>query len=327
MEPVRYEPVAFAEVPGWPPPDAWPALVAFRRSCTTVPQVAALVGRDWRGACGEAESRTRAAADTAAAHSFFNRFFEPHRVIGPDGADGLFTGYYEPELRAARTKRPGFGVPIYGPPPRVDGPLPARAEIEMGAAGADWPVLFWAADPVDVFTLHIQGSGRLHLAEGGSTRIAYAGNNGHDYIAIGKLMRERQIVTPERTDMPTIRAWLRANHAAGAALMRENPRFIFFREIGDHDGPVGQGGVKLTAMTSLAVDPRFIPLGAPVWIDTNWPRDPAKKLRILAVAQDTGAAIKGPVRGDLFWGGGEEALGQAGIMAERGRYFVLLPRS
>lgn len=322
----RYEPVPFAELRGWPPVDPRPALRAFGRSCKQLTAAASL-GRDWRAACAEAEELTvTAAADAPIIQGFFGRAFEPHRVIGPDGPNGLFTGYYEPELRAARSKRPGYEVPIYAPPPGSSEKLPARAEIESGIVAKDWTVLFWAADPVDVFTLHIQGSGRLALAEGGFTRIAFAGHNGYDYVAIGRIMRERHLLPPERSDMPAIRAWLRANPAAGLALMRENPRFIFFRELGDRGGPVGQSGVALTPMVSLAVDPRFIPLGALLWLDSNWPGAAARPLRTLTVAQDTGGAINGAVRGDLFWGTGESALAQAGIMSERGRYYLLLPR-
>ncbi len=323
---VRYEPVAFDQLPGWPPADPSSALRAFSRSCTQLVASEAL-GHDWRAACLEAEALAGGGAvENATNQEFFTRSFQPHRVIGADGADGLFTGYYEPELHAARRKRRGYAVPIYAPPTVRSGTLASRAEIETTGVAQDWPILFWAADPVDVFTLHVQGSGRIHLAEGGRTRVAFAGHNGQEYVAIGRLMRERRLLPPDRIDMLAIRAWLRANPAAGAALMRETPRFVFFREIGDCDGPVGQSGVPLTPMVSLAVDPRFVPLGAPLWLDSNWPRSPDRPLRLLTVAQDTGGAITGAVRGDLFWGVGEAGLAQAGLMAERGRYFLLLPR-
>jgi membrane-bound lytic murein transglycosylase A len=265
----------------------------------------------------------------AAARAFFEAHFVPHRVVGRDGAQGLFTGYYEPRLDASRKKRPGFAVPIYAKPPdaREGATLPTRAEIENGTAGAGWTVLFWAADPIDVFFLHVQGSGRLVLAEGGFARVSYAGNNGHGYVAIGRLMRERGLLPEGGVSMQAIRAWLRANPEAGRALMQENPRYIFFAEIPEGDGPKGQQGVPLTEFASLAVDPAFIPMGLPLWLDTNWPAEKEKPMRLLVVAQDTGSAIRGAVRGDIFFGGGRDAPELAGRMAERGRYFLLLPKT
>jgi membrane-bound lytic murein transglycosylase A len=268
------------------------------------------------------------ATDAASARQFFEAHFTPYRVEGPKGPEGLFTGYYEPQLDAARKKRAGFGVPIYALPPEAKpgAVLATRADIENGKAANGWRVLFWAKDPVDVFTLHIQGSGRAVLEEGGFARIAYAGNNGHGYVAIGRLMRERGLLAEGGANMPAIQAWLRANPEAGRALMQENPRFIFFREIPDADGTKGQFGVKLMPLASLAVDPAFIPLGLPLWLDTTWPVEKDKPMRMLVVAQDTGAAIKGPVRGDVFFGGGRPAALHAGHMAQRGRYFLLLPK-
>jgi membrane-bound lytic murein transglycosylase A len=333
--PVRYQPVSFAELPGWAEADPREALKAFRLSCRS-PSIAdarAPVPIDaaaFRTALAQA-CRIAAAAeetDSASARRFFEEHFAPHRVLGPDGPEGLFTGYYEPRLDASRKKRAGFDVPIYGLPPeaKAGAVLAARAEIENGDAGKGWPVLFWAKDPVDVFTLHIQGSGRIVLADGGFARVSYAGNNGHGYVAIGRLMRERNLLPADGTNMPAIQAWLRANSEAGRALMQENPRFIFFREGPDEGGTKGQLGTKLSALASLAVDPAFIPLGLPLWLDTNWPAEKANPMRLLVVAQDTGAAIKGAVRGDMFFGHDRNAAHQAGHMAERGRYFLLLPK-
>jgi membrane-bound lytic murein transglycosylase A len=267
--------------------------------------------------------------DAASARLFFEAQFTPYRVLGPDGPEGLFTGYYEPRFDASRRKRAGFAVPIYGMPKdaKPGTVLAARAEIENGDAAKSWPVLFWAKDPVDVFTLHIQGSGRIALEDGGFARVSYAGNNGHGYVALGRVMRERKLLPADGTNMPAIQAWLRANPEAGRALMQENPRFIFFREVPDEGGTKGQLGAKLTELASLAVDPAFIPMGLPLWLDTNWPAEKTKPMRLLVVAQDTGTAIKGPVRGDVYFGHGRLAPYQAGHMAERGRYFLLLPKS
>ena len=340
--PVRYIPVSFADLPDWPGADPRPALEAFRKSCSAanaagahahstslsgapLPVDAATLLTAWKAVCTAAAFAET--PDASSARVFFERHFTPHRVLGPDGPQGLFTGYYEPVLRAARRKRDGYSVPIHAKPAETkDGVILAnRAEIETSAP-ANWPVLFWAADPVDVFTLHVQGSGRLELAEGGYARVGYAGNNGHGYVAIGRLMRERGLLPADGVNMPAIQAWLRANPDAGRALMQENPRYIFFREVPDREGTRGQQGVPLTEMASLAVDPAFIPMGLPLWLVTNWPAEKEKPLRELVVAQDTGAAIKGSVRGDIFFGSGRLAPHYAGHMAERGSYYLLLPR-
>jgi membrane-bound lytic murein transglycosylase A len=334
--PVRYIPASFADLPGWQDADPRLALQALGLGCESpsglpastapVPMKAAALGATMASVCRAASEAD--ALDDGAARRFFEAHFTPYRVHGPDGAEGLFTGYYEPRLDAARTKRGGYAVPIHGLPPgaKAGAALPARADIENGAAGRRWPVLFWARDPVDVFTLHIQGSGRLALPDGRFARVAYAGNNGRGYVAIGRLMKERGLLPADGVDMPAIQAWLRANPAAGRALMQENPRYIFFRQVHDAAGTRGQLGVKLTAHASLAVDPAFVPLGLPLWLDTNWPADRAKPMRLLVVAQDTGGAIKGPVRGDIFFGSDRGAGLDAGRMAERGRYFLLLPK-
>ena len=332
--PIRYLPATFADLPGWQDADPRSALEAFRLGCKApfrapgapLPIDAAALGQAFAKACGAAAAAET--PDTASARRFFEAQFTPYRVLGPDGPEGLFTGYYEPRLDASRRKRAGYAVPIYALPPDAKGGavLAARAEIENGDAAKTWRVLFWAKDPVDVFTLHVQGSGRLELAEGGFVRVAYAGNNGHGYVAIGRLMRERGLLPADGVNMPAIQAWLRANPEAGRALVQENPRYIFFREVPDAEGTKGQLGVRLTELASLAVDPAFIPMGLPLWLDTNWPAEKQRKLRELVIAQDTGAAIKGPVRGDIFFGSGRQALHYAGHMAERGRYFLLLPK-
>jgi len=333
--PVSFEAASFSDLAGWREGDPRPGLTAFRRGCPraaairpplALPIDAETLKARLAKACAEAESL--AAADAAAVRGFFERRFAPYRVLGPNGPEGLFTGYYEPELRASRRKHGGYTVPIHGLPPGANGGavLASRAEIETGAAGRDWPVLFWAADAVDVFTLHIQGSGRLKLDDGRYARVAYAGNNGHGYVAIGRLLRERNVLPEGGAAMPDIRAWMRANPEAGQALMRENPRYIFFRAVADAGGVVGQLGAVLTPMASLAVDTGLIPLAVPLWLETNGPAAKDQPLHLLVVAQDTGSAIKGAVRGDIFWGSGEDALAAAGRMAERGRYFLLLPR-
>lgn len=330
--PVRYLPASYAEMPGWAEADPRAALSAFRLGCASPRPATAALPIDAAPLRDGLALACRALAgpappDAASARAFLEAHFAPWRVEGPTGAEGLFTGYYEPTLEAARTRRPGYDAPIYALPAdaKPGTMLAARAGIENDAP-KDWRVLFWARDPVDVFTLHVQGSGRLALAEGGFARVSYAGNNGHGYIAIGRLMRERGLLPEGGANMPAIQAWLRANPDAGRRIMQENPRYIFFREVPANEGPKGQPGAALTPLASLAVDPAFIPLGLPLWLDTTWPLEKDPPMRMLVVAQDTGAAIKGAVRGDVFFGSGADAARNAGHMAQRGRYFLLLPK-
>jgi membrane-bound lytic murein transglycosylase A len=197
-------------------------------------------------------------------------------------------------------------------------PYSSRAEIEQGALSGRGLELAWAADTIETFFLQIQGSGRVRLADGGELRVGYDGQNGHPYVALGRVLIDRGLLPREQVTMQSIKAYLRAHPDEAAALMRENPSYVFFRELSG-DGPVGAQGVALTPGRSLAVDRAFVPLGAPVWLV-------AEDIARLLVAQDTGGAIRGPVRGDLFWGHGAEAEARAGAMKARGRAWLLLPR-
>jgi membrane-bound lytic murein transglycosylase A len=211
---------------------------------------------------------------------------------------------------------------------RVDGkfvPYPTRSEIDAGALAGKGYELLWVDDAVDAFFLHVQGSGRVVMEDGKVVRLGFAGRNGHSYVAIGRELIEQGAIPRERMSMQAIRAWLAAHPDQAGPVMASNPSFIFFRII-DGEGPIGAEGVPLTPGRSLAVDPEFVPLGLPIWLDTTDPLDPRQPLRRLVVAQDTGAAIKGPVRGDLFWGFGENAAARAGAMKQQGRYFLLLPK-
>lgn len=354
--------VTYADLPGWSKGKQAGAIVPLTRSCeklSTQPadrpvgkgSIAGLAGRiaDWRAAC--AALRRLRPDDDKAAKVFFERQFTPFRVRAGTAEKGVFTGYYEAEIRASRVRRGPYTVPIYGPPPdltarklgrisaslagqRVSGriengrlvPYFSRAEIEAGPVAKNWPVLLWTDDPVDLFVTHVQGSAIVRLDDGATTRIGYAADNGMTFVAIGRLMLERKIIAPSDASMQGIRAWLKANPGRAQLLMRENPRYIFFREI-DGAGPVGAQGVPLSPGRSLAVDPRYIPFGAPLWLVTSWPGRADRPLRRLMVAQDRGNAIKGAVRGDFFWGSGEAALEQAGRMKQRGEYYLLLPRA
>lgn len=205
-------------------------------------------------------------------------------------------------------------------------PFPPRAEIEAGALEGEGLEILWIDDPVDGFFLHIQGSGRVAMNDGRIVRLGYAGQNGHPYVAIGRELIERGAIPRERMSMQAIRAWLKNNPDDAPRLMASNPSFVFFREL-KGPGPIGAHGVPLTPGRSLAVDRSFIPLGVPVWLDTTDPLSPETPLRRLVVAQDTGGAIRGPVRGDLFWGFGADAAAKAGPMKQAGRYYLLLPKA
>jgi membrane-bound lytic murein transglycosylase A len=302
----------------------------------------------WQAICREAAAAKP--ADAAAARRFFEDRFRPWRAANGDEAEGLFTGYYEPELRGSRTRQGPYTIPLMKRPPDlvtvdlgafrdslkgeriagriVDGalrPYADRAAIETGALDGRGLELLWVDDPVAAFFLHIQGSGRVVLPDGGAVRVGYAAQNGHRYFAVGRDLIERGAVAKEDMSLQAIRDWMRANPDEAPALMRRNPSYVFFRELSG-EGPIGAQGAPLTPGRSLAVDPRFVPYGVPVWLDADHPLTDDRPIRRLLVAQDTGGAIRGPVRGDLFWGAGAEAEAAAGRMKSRGGYYLLLPK-
>ncbi len=256
----------------------------------------------------------------------------PYRAVNGDTDQGLFTGYYEPLLRGSWYPYGSYTIPIYRLPPEaalVNGraaPLPSRAQIEAGALAGRGLELLWVDDPTDAFFLHIQGSGQVAMADGSLVRVAFAGKNGHSYFPIGAELVRRGEVPREQMSMQAIRWWLATHPAEAPGLMALNGSYVFFRLI-DGEGPVGAQGVPLTPGRSMAVDPAFVPYGVPLWLDTTDPAAGNAPLRRLVVAQDTGGAIKGPIRGDLFWGSGEEAGAVAGSMKQQGRWYLLLPKA
>jgi len=311
------------------------ALGAFRASCPVLmrrqDQSRLTRSGDWSALCAEAAS-----LQPDYAPGFFYHRFEWVRV-----ADGraFATGYYEPEIEGSRVPLPGY-TPIYGVPPdlvrctRPDGGTGrgridrsgtcvlyyTRAEIEDGALAGKGLEIAWAKDPVELFFLEIQGSGRVRFPDGSIMRLGYASQNGRDYVAIGRLLRDRGILPPGGANMETIKGWIRANPEQGRALMRENPSFVFFREL-TGPGPLGALNVPVTPRGTVAADPNFVPLGAPVFL-----RMDRQEANGLWVAQDTGGAIKGPNRFDTFWGAGSEAVAIAGGMSASGEALILLPK-
>lgn len=308
--------IGFKQLPGWFEDRHERALVAFQKSC-------AKLGFAWRRPCKALVVVPEGNRNEA--RQFFERYFTPHLVSNFDG-HGFLTGYYEPILDGARERGGKYQTPIHLPPPDLADKKPyhTRAQLLSPPLRDSLRPLVWLADPVDAFTLHIQGSGYVRLAGGGMMRVGVGGTNGHDYVSIGRIMLREGILKRDQATMQGIQAWLRAHPRRAQALMNRNPRYIFFREVRGR-GPVGSQGVTLTDRRSLAIDVRYIPFGSPVWLDSTWP-DGKRPLRRLVVAQDTGSAIVGPVRGDLYMGSGPKALEVAGRMRQRVRFYVLVPR-
>lgn len=353
--------VAINELPGWDDDDHAAALRVFRFTCMRFDGWpddrsvggAAIGGQvgDWRAACAAAADI--ADGDGVAARKFFEHQFRAYAVRFDGSGDGLFTGYYEPLLHGSLTPDSRFHIPLYLRPhdlvtvdlgafaPDLSGrtiagrvesgrlrPYPDRAAIDAGALSGRGLEIVYVDDPVDAFFLHIQGSGVVRLPDGRDLQVGFAAKNGRPYFAIGRALVERGALKRDDVSMQTIRAWLAAHPDEAMAVMQRNASYVFFRPLSGA-GPLGSLGVPLTPGRSIAVDSGYIPLGAPLWLDTMLP--PADgdtdqiPLRRLMVAQDSGGAIRGGVRGDVFWGAGDDAARIAGRMKQSGRWYLLLP--
>ena len=355
--PAVYRPAAWRDLPGFERDRVAEVLPAFLAGCGAIARKPGQAPA-WQAACDAA--RQLPAADDAATRAWLQAHFTPYRVAFPDGRDrGLVTGYYEPVIAGSRTRTATHRVPILAPPDdllvvelgalhpelvdrrvrgRLEGrrvvPYWSRAEIEAGKAPAAGKALAFVADPLDAFFLQVQGSGRITLADGAVLRVGYADQNGHPYTPVARVLIERGEMTREEASMQAIRAWAQAHPDRVAALLDANASYVFFRELPPAapgtpaaaiDGPEGALGVPLLAQRTIAVDPRAIPLGAPVWLATTEPPS-AQPLERLVVAQDTGGAIRGAVRADFFWGHGDLAADRAGRMKEEGRLWLIWPR-
>jgi len=332
---VRMVPISYNEIPGWTDDRQAEALTAFRRSCpklTAGPDTKivtdggekTIAPAEWKTICDAASGVGD--KDTRAARSFFEENFRPLIVQTP----ARFTGYFEPEMRGSKAPSRLFTVPVYRRPTDLtDKPFYTRAEIEQGALKGKGLEIAYVQDPVALFEVQVQGSGRIQLAEGGTINLGFDGSNNRPYTAIGNVLLEMGVFTSkEQATWPAIRDWLKRNPAQARDVMRKNERYIFFKDTRSQ-GAVGAEGVQLTAQRSLAVDTAFTPYGTPIWIDTVRPvaRKPGatEPYRRLVVAQDAGAAIQGPARGDVFFGAGTQAADWAGRMNSGGRAIVLVP--
>jgi membrane-bound lytic murein transglycosylase A len=335
--------IPFSRLPGWSTEnhaEAWPALL---KSCEK------LVAREaWRAPCEAA--RALPTPDNGAARAFFEQWFTARVMNGDDGRDGLITGYYEPVLAGSLTRSARYSTPLYQRPDsllvvdlaslfpelkgktvrgRLEGnrvvPFFSRSEIVDGRAPLAGQELLWVDDPVEAFVLQVQGSGRVRLDDGSEIAVGYADQNGHPYRAIGARLIERGALKREEVTLPRIREWLAANPDERAALLDSNPSYVFFaRRAVTTEGPLGSQGVALSAERSIAVDAAFIPLGSPVWLETTLPD--GRRWQRLMLAQDTGGAIRGAVRADIFFGQGPSAGELAGNMKSPGRITVLVPK-
>jgi membrane-bound lytic murein transglycosylase A len=303
----------------------------------------------WQSVCAVAAALDKPSREVL--QQFFETAFTPYQVINPDGTEqGMITGYYEPLLRGSRKRTAIYRYPVYAVPEdllvidlgalypelrnmrlrgRIDGrrvvPYFDRAQIETGAAPVAGKEIVWVDDAVELFFLQIQGSGRVRLDNGETVRLGYADQNGQPYRSVGRLLVDRGDLPLERASMQGIKAWAKQNPDKLQELLNYNASYVFFRELpADLSGPLGALGVPLTAHRSIAIDPRYIPLGAPVFLATTMPNS-RQPLNSLMLAQDTGGAIRGAVRADFFWGFGDEAGALAGRMRQNGRMWVLLP--
>ncbi|MDP1610683.1 MAG: murein transglycosylase A [Sulfuritalea sp.] len=339
------QPAAWNDLPGWNEDHPGAVFSAFLASCRSLERQA-----QWKPVCASARELNDKSAP--ALRTWFETQFQPWALVNPDGSrSGLITGYYEPILKGSRRQSRGYAHPVFGPPEdmivvdlaeiypelkhlrlrgRIEGrklvPYYSRAEWAPQESKRSPEALLWVDDAIDLFFMQIQGSGQVQLTDGSRVRLNYADQNGHPYRGIGRWLVERGELKVEQASMQGIKAWAKANPARLAELLNANPSVVFFRELPvEGSGPQGAMGLALTPERSLAVDPRHVPLGAPIWLATTKPNS-AQTLNRLMLGQDTGGAIRGVVRADFYWGSGVAAGNQAGKMRQQGRMWVLMPR-
>lgn len=359
---LKIKPASFANLPGWKSAHALSSLKTFQLSCRHFLQQNperpvgntwfGLQAKDWKPVCKAAvELQTHSATE---AKQFFETWFQPVEFVQKRPVTGLFTGYYLPAVEANLTQNEDFSIPVYGVPNNLlrinlsdfDSKLPtrqligrlennrvkpyySRKEIDQGAIATNAPVLAYLRNPIDRLLIEIQGSAILNLPDGSQINLGYAGKNGLPYTSIGNVLITRNLLKPKNVSIQTIRKYLENHPEEQAEIIHQNRSFVFFTIL-DQKGAFGTQGTQLTRGYSLAVDPDWVPLGMPVWLATTYPDPHTEKKRILRrlmIAQDTGGAIKGTVRGDVYWGNGDEAAAIAGRMKSNGRYWLLVPKT
>ncbi len=337
----RLQKVKFTQLPDYSSDHPQSLLVGLLASCNKYQamdektmvgtNVLPILARDWQQTCRILEQALTKHGKLE--KELFEKLFIPYLALNGKKTTGLFTGYYEAELQASRKKSEVYRYPIYKSPPdlvrKANGkfqPYHNRLQIDNGALEGKGLELFWAKDRLDVFILHIQGSGKLRLDDGSVVRIGYAGNNGYSYRSVAKKMIADRLITNAQSDWDGIREWLKNNPDKAKTVLGYNQRYVFFQLSKHQLSIVGAQGTPLIAGRSMAIDKRYIPLGSILWVDiVNIPDAGPERIRRFMLAQDTGNAIKGIIRGDFFWGSGNEALRYAGRMKNEGSYYVLLP--
>lgn len=339
------QPAAWSDLPGWDGKDLAASFEAFKTSCVSLDKQPL-----WRPVCAEARGFSGNGDELRA---WFEARFKPWQLVNPDGSrSGLVTGYYEPVLKGSRTRGKQYPYPAFAPPDdlidvelgdlypelkhmrlrgRIDGrrlvPYWSRAEWSQQEAERSPQALLWLDDALDFFFMQIQGSGQVLLDDGSRVRLSYADQNGHPYRSIGRWLADQGELPIEQTSMQGIKNWAKTHPARVQELMNANPSLVFFREVpADGAGPPGAMGLALTPQRSVAIDPRSVPLGAPIWLATTWPSED-RPLQRMVLAQDTGGAIRGVVRADFYWGSGGEAGAVAGKMRQKGQMWVLMPQA
>lgn len=354
-------PAGFGQLPGWTQDDLTDAASAFQKTCARLLKIKdpnKNMGSDdrwgkisnWQAACRDFLGMKDSAP--TALREFFEKNFIPYQVSSGDNPEGLFTGYYESSLQGSRTRKAPYLYPLRGRPDdlvmvdlglfrdelkgqRIAGrvedgnlkPYQTHAQINAGKLPPDQDKpLVWVDNAADAFFVQIQGSGLVELDDGSTMRIGYAGQNGHPYYAVGRELVKQGVMPKEQVSMQSIRAWMDKNPSEAQRLMETNPSYVFFREI-EGEGPIGGEAIPVTALRTLAIDRSLMPYGLPIWLSAEHPDPSQPRMERLMFGQDTGGAIRGAVRGDVFWGHGPEAEHWAGLMKSKGQYWVLLPRT
>lgn len=327
-------PVSFDDLPGWSRDKQLLALPALKQSCQVILKKSPTTLMVTRGnGTGQASDWFKFCKKLKSNHfksdrdlrQFLENNLRPYQLAADGNAEGIFTGYYEPILKGSLRRHGVYQTPLYKLPGKNTNYKIPRSKIVKGALKGKGLELVWVDDPVDAFFVQIQGSGRVRLDNGREIRLGYAGQNGYPYFPIGKALLDRGELQPGNVTMQSIKAWLRAHPRQAESIMSKNESYVFFKPMANQGGPIGSHGVPLTPQRSMAVDRSVITLGTPLWLDARHPNH-SLRLQKLMIAQDTGGAIKGAVRGDYFWGSGDKAGHYAGLMNSKGNLFVLLPR-